>query len=82
MRRPVPLPLLLALSLNAQTDSASLRVLVTDASDAVVSGARVQLRNTGTSVQAEGATSADGYAVFSPIVRGSYELTVVQAGFT
>ena len=65
----------------AQTDSASLRVLVTDASDALVASARVQLRNTGTAVQNDAATSPDGYAVFSPIVRGNYELTVAQSGF-
>ena len=73
--------LLFPLSLGAQTDSASLRVLVVDASQATVAGARVQLRNTATALQADAVTSADGYALFSPIVRGAYELSVTQAGF-
>jgi hypothetical protein len=74
------LSLLAALSF-AQTDSASLRVLVEDAQEAPVPGARVTLRNAGTSIQLEAQTSSGGYAVFSPIVRGTYEVNVAQAGF-
>jgi len=73
--------LLLALGLLAQTDSASLRILVADTSESTVAGARVQLRNTGTAAQSDAVTSSDGYAVFSPIVRGAYELTVTRQGF-
>ena len=80
LRRIAPL-LLTPLVLLAQTDSASLRVLVQDASDSVVSGARVQLRSAGTGIQADATTSADGYAVFSPVLRGAYEVTVSQSGF-
>ncbi|MBL8234104.1 MAG: TonB-dependent receptor [Bryobacterales bacterium] len=67
--------------LHAQTDSASIRVLAVDPSDSAVAGARVQLRNVGTSVQLESTTSADGYAVFSPVVRGIYQIEVAQPGF-
>ncbi|MCS7026763.1 MAG: carboxypeptidase regulatory-like domain-containing protein [Bryobacteraceae bacterium] len=73
--------LLSAHFLNAQTDSASIRVLVVDPSDSAVVGATVQLRNTSTSVQWVSTTSNDGYAVFSPLVRGTYELEVSQRGF-
>jgi hypothetical protein len=54
---------------------------VLDATDSAVSGARVELRNTGTGVAMEAASSSDGYAVFSPVVRGAYEITVTQNGF-
>lgn len=72
---------LLSCTALAQTDSASLRVLVQDASESVVGGARVQLTNLGTASVMEGASSPEGYAVFSPIPRGSYDLTVTQQGF-
>ena len=65
----------------AQTDSASLRVFVQDSSTASISGARVQLKNAGTGISTEALTSSDGYAVFSPIARGAYELSVSQSGF-
>jgi hypothetical protein len=65
----------------AQTDSASLRVLVQDASEASVPGAKVTLTNSGTGVVLEGSTSSDGYAVFSPIIRGTYEINVSNTGF-
>jgi hypothetical protein len=74
--------LLLASSvLFAQTDSASIRVLMQDSTGAAISGARTTLRNQATGVQYEGESSNDGYAVFSPIVRGSYDLTASKAGF-
>lgn len=72
---------LFPLALFAQTDSASLRVLVEDASSSAVGGAAVVLSNVDTGVRLEFATSEDGYAVFSPIQRGVYELSVVKAGF-
>jgi len=68
-------------ALVAQTDSASLRVLVEDASSAAVNGARVSLRNPQTGSALEAVTSRDGYAIFSPIPRGTYEATVTQSGF-
>lgn len=79
--RPLSLFLLGVCALFAQTDSASLRVLVQDSSESAVAGAQVVLRNANTATQSEARTSADGYAVFSPIQRGSYELNVQQSGF-
>ena len=79
--RPLSLFLLGVCALFAQTDSASLRVLVQDASDSAVAGAQVVLRNSNTATQSEARTSADGYAVFSPIQRGAYELNIQQSGF-
>ncbi|MBY0508312.1 MAG: carboxypeptidase regulatory-like domain-containing protein [Bryobacteraceae bacterium] len=72
---------LVACPLFAQTDSASLRVLVEDASLASVAGAKVNLLNRNSGARLSAVTSADGYAVFSPIVRGLYEIDVAQGGF-
>ena len=71
----------LTAALWAQTDSASLRVLVEDPSQSAVAGARVSLLNRATGARASVMSSADGYAVFSPILRGLYELEVAQSGF-
>ena len=68
-------------ALRAQTDSASLRVLVEDPSQAAVAGAKVNLLNRLTGLRVASETSGDGYAVFSPIVRGNYEIEVIQSGF-
>ncbi len=73
--------LLVGGALVGQTDSASLRVLVEDSSSAAVVGAKVSLVNRGTGARAQGISSGDGYAVFSPIQRGRYEIEVGQAGF-
>src|SRR5262245_9456645 len=65
----------------AQTDSASLRVFVEDPSTAAVAAATVRLVNTATGLRSESLSSEDGYATFSPIVRGTYEVTVSKNGF-
>jgi hypothetical protein len=67
--------------LVAQTDSASLRILVQDSTDAPVAGAQAQLRSVTTGVVLTSESSNEGYAIFSPIPRGTYELNVVKAGF-
>lgn len=72
---------LLNCALFAQTDSASLRVFVVDSTESPISGAVVELRNSRTGAQSDARTSSDGYALFSPIVRGEYELSVMQPGF-
>ncbi len=68
-------------ALFAQTDSASLRVLVEDPSSAAVGGAKVVLINAETGARQEMESSEDGYAVFSPIVRGNYDLSIMKGGF-
>ena len=73
--------LLLASGLLAQTDSASLRILVEDSSQSSVAGAKVTLLNRQNGARAVVVTSGDGYALFSPIVRGTYEVEVTQGGF-
>ncbi len=73
--------LLTVASLWAQTDSASLRVLVEDPSAAAVAGAKVSLINRGSGARSLVESSGDGYAVFSPIQRGLYDIEVTQNGF-
>jgi hypothetical protein len=58
-----------------------LRVLVEDSTGAAVAGSKVTLLNSATGVLAEAESSDDGYALFSPIVRGLYEVTVAKSGF-
>ncbi|MBC7927402.1 MAG: TonB-dependent receptor [Bryobacteraceae bacterium] len=72
---------LVAGAVFAQTDSASLRVLVEDSTSSSVEGAKVNLSNRGTGATVQVLSSGDGYAVFSPIQRGVYEIEVVQPGF-
>ncbi len=72
---------LLVSTLLAQTDSASLRILVEDSSQASIAGAKVTLLNSSNGSRATVDTSSDGYAVFSPIVRGTYDVEVAQGGF-
>lgn len=72
---------LLAAAAVAQTDSASIRVLVEDSSKAPVATAAVQLVNQATGVEVNGLTNNDGYAVFSPVVRGTYTISTAMAGF-
>jgi len=73
--------LTIASALWAQTDSASLRVLVEDPSAAAVAGAKVTLVNRGSGARLLVESSGDGYALFSPIQRGIYDVEVGRSGF-
>ena len=73
--------LALAPALFAQTDSASLRVLVEDSSQSAVVGAKVTLLNSNNGSTADAPTNSEGYAVFSPVTRGLYQVSVAQSGF-
>ncbi len=65
----------------AQTDSGTIRVLVSDGSAAPVAAASVKLTNTATGVVTVRTTGDEGYAIFSPIVRGAYLAEVTKSGF-
>ena len=65
----------------AQTDTGALRVLVTDASQAVVPGATVDAVNAGTNDRRTAVTDGTGYATFVPVLRGTYTVTVTLTGF-
>ncbi len=83
MHRLIPLLFSACLfsSVMAQTDSASIRVLVEDPSKAPVSGASVKLSNQANGTEATGLTNADGYVVFSPVLRGTYTIDASLTGF-
>ena len=69
------------LPLAAQVDTGSITGIITDASGAVVSGAKVTLTNEGTGTSLSTTTGADGVYDFSPVRIGNYKLDVSAAGF-
>src|SRR5579862_96393 len=73
--------LLAALSLSAQTFRGTILGTVTDPSGAVVPGAKVTVKNTGTGLARSTETSADGSYSSPELPIGTYSVTVVQQGF-
>src|SRR5271155_2778570 len=73
--------LLAALSLSAQTFRGTILGTVTDPSGAVVPGAKVTVKNTGTGLERTTETSADGSYSAPELPIGTYSVTVTQAGF-
>lgn len=65
----------------AQTDAGSLRVVVLDQSRAVVPGATVLLTSAATGATQQAVSDGDGYATFTPLVRGSYDVRTELPGF-
>ena len=75
--------LLIALSpgyASAQQDAGTLRVIVQDPTG-VVPGASVVVTNVATNVATTQASNEQGYAIFSPIPRGTYSVSVNLQGF-
>jgi hypothetical protein len=73
--------LLAAVSLSAQTFRGTILGIVTDPSGAVIPGAKVVVKNTGTGLQRETETSTDGSYSLPELPIGTYSVTVTQAGF-
>src|SRR5215475_1643484 len=65
----------------AQTDAGAIRLLVEDASSAVVPDATVSLNNVATGIVTTRESAADGYATFSPMTRGEYVAEIMKPGF-
>jgi Carboxypeptidase regulatory-like domain len=65
----------------AQTESAELKILVQDSSQAIVQGAPVTLTNQDTNVSLAQTSDNDGYVVFTPVPRGRYIAVVTARGF-
>jgi Carboxypeptidase regulatory-like domain/TonB dependent receptor len=72
---------LAGISLQAQVDTGSITGTVTDASGAVVGGAKVTLTNEGTGTVLSTSTGADGIYDFSPVRIGTYKLDASANGF-
>src|SRR5262245_23814812 len=66
---------------QAQDSRAKLQGLVTDASNAVISGANVTLRNDNTGVQAQQQTGHTGQYMFDFVLPGNYTITIELQGF-
>ncbi len=73
--------LLVAASLPAQTFRGTILGTVTDPSGAVIAGAKVTVKNTGTGLERTGQTSADGGYSLPELPIGTYSVTVTQSGF-
>jgi hypothetical protein len=67
--------------LHAQVDTGSITGTITDASGAVISGAKVTLTNQGTGASLTTTTSSDGVYKFSPVRIGTYKLEATSTGF-
>ena len=73
--------LLAALNLSAQTFRGTILGTVTDPSGAVVAGAKVTVKNTGTGLERATETSGDGSYSLPELPIGTYDVTVTQSGF-
>ncbi len=73
--------LLAAVSLSAQTFRGTILGTVTDPSGAVVSGAKVTVKNTGTGLERSTETSGDGSYSLPELPIGTYTVTITQTGF-
>lgn len=73
--------LLAAVNLWAQTFRGTILGTVTDPSGAVVAGAKVTVRNTGTGLERSTETSGDGSYSLPELPIGTYNVTVTQSGF-
>src|SRR5450432_1917612 len=73
--------LLATASLSAQTFRGTILGTVTDPSGAVLPGAKVTVKNTGTGSERTTETSADGSYSVPELPIGTYTVTVTQTGF-
>jgi hypothetical protein len=73
--------LLLAVPAMAQRSTATLRGVVTDPQNAVVSGAKVTIKNETTGLTRTGTSNASGIYTFADLPVGSYTLDVEFTGF-
>src|ERR1035441_4901060 len=73
--------LLAATFVSAQTFRGSILGTVSDTSGAVLPGAAVKVKNTGTGLERTSQTTAEGNYTISELPIGTYSVTVSQAGF-
>lgn len=67
--------------LGAQVEKATLSGTVTDASGAVIVGARIEAKNVSTGVGYSGVTDGQGRYILAEMPVGSYEVSAQMAGF-
>src|SRR3981189_2533732 len=73
---------LLSTPVNAQVSGATLSGTVTDASGAVITNAKVSIKNTATDVTRDVTTDSAGVYSAPNLLPGTYEITFVAAGFS
>src|SRR5271154_4434097 len=73
--------LLAAVTVSAQTFRGTILGTATDASGAVVAGAKVTVKNLGKGLERTTETSADGSYALPELPIGTYTVTVTQTGF-
>src|ERR1700745_1049868 len=73
--------LLAATGLAAQTFRGTILGTITDATGAVVSGAKVSVRNTATGLERTTEASGDGSYSIPELPIGTYNVTITQGGF-
>lgn len=66
---------------TGQSNLATVTGVVTDSADAVIPGATVNIRNTGTAAEREVFTNEVGAYTITNLIPGDYELTVQSDGF-
>jgi hypothetical protein len=67
--------------LQAQTTNATIQGTVTDSSGAAVSGAMIQIKNTGTGIVRNNSTDSQGRYHAADLVIGNYEVQISKPGF-
>ncbi len=67
---------------SAQAVTATLLGSITDATGAVVPGAKITITEVNTAVSRSLETNASGYYAFSQLTPGTYDVTVEKTGFT
>src|SRR5438132_6443382 len=77
----VALSWLLALSASAQTGTSSISGTVTDATGAVIAGAKATAKNTATGVVYTQTTTSAGLYSFPSLPAGNYDISVELSGF-
>ena len=77
-----PVALVFAAVAAGQSNLATVTGVVTDSADAVIPGAMISIRNTGTNVERELSTNEVGNYTVTNLNPGDYELTVQSDGFT
>src|SRR5262252_7649333 len=73
--------LLVAVNVSAQTFRGTILGTVTDPSGALIAGAKVTVKNTGTGLERATETSGDGSYSLPELPIGTYSVTVSQTGF-
>ncbi|MBI4908563.1 MAG: carboxypeptidase regulatory-like domain-containing protein [Acidobacteria bacterium] len=75
------LSLALALQMPAQSIYGTITGIVSDPSNAVISGAKLKLRDMQSGSMRETITNSEGYYTFASVPPGAYELTATNSGF-